>query len=139
MKKFLEEFREFASRGDAMNLAVGVIIGAAFQTIVNSLVNDIISPIIGLVVNVNFDYLVLKIGNVEIKYGAFLTAVINFLIMAFVIFTIIKAMNNLTDSVNKLAGKKKEEVAPITKVCPYCKSTIAIDATRCPHCTSELK
>lgn len=138
MKKFFEEFREFASRGDAMNLAVGVIIGAAFQGIVNSLVNDIISPIIGLFVNVNFDFLVLKIGNVEIRYGSFLTAVINFLIMAFVIFLLVKAMNNLTDSVNKFAHKDDKAPDPTTKVCPYCKSTIDINATRCPHCTSNL-
>ncbi|MCQ2609705.1 MAG: large conductance mechanosensitive channel protein MscL [Lachnospiraceae bacterium] len=138
MKKFFEEFRAFASRGDAMNLAVGVIIGAAFQAIVTSLVKDIISPVIGLFVNVDFNHLVLKIGNVDIRYGAFLTAVINFIIMAFVIFILVKVMNNLTDSVNKIAHKGDKPAAPTTKVCPYCKSTIDINATRCPHCTSNL-
>lgn len=140
MKKFLEEFKEFATKGDVMNLAVGIIIGGAFQTIVNSLVTDIISPIIGLVANMNFDYLILKIGDVEIKYGSFITAIINFLIMAFIIFMIMKGMNALTKGVDKMFGDKKNaNPAPTTKVCPYCKSEIDINATRCPHCTSEIK
>lgn len=138
MKKFLAEFREFALRGNVMDLAVGVIIGAAFQAIINSLVNDVISPLIGLIANTDLSYLSVTIRDVEIRYGAFLTAVINFLIMAVIIFFLVKAMNALAN-----LGKKKEEetaaAAPATKTCPYCKSEIAIDATRCPHCTSELK
>lgn len=139
MKKFLKEFKEFATKGDVMNLAVGIIIGGAFQSIVNSLVKDIISPIIGLVANTNFDYLILKIGNVEIKYGSFITAIINFLIMAFIIFMLVKGMNALTNGVDKMLKIKKEDSpAPTTKICPYCKSEIDINATRCPHCTSEI-
>lgn len=138
MKKFLAEFREFASRGDVMNLAIGVIIGGAFQTIVNSLVDDVIAPIIGLVVNINFDMLILKIGNVEIKYGAFITSVINFIIIAFVIFCIIKAMNNFDRTLKKKLNIKEEVKAPTTKKCPYCMSEIDINAKKCPHCTSDL-
>lgn len=138
MKKFLMEFKEFASRGDVMNMAVGIIIGGAFQGIVNSLVNDIVSPIIGLFSNRDFSYLVLKVGEVEIKYGSFITAVINFVIMAFIIFLLMKGMNKLSSLGDKAFHKEKEASAPTTKVCPYCKSTIDINATKCPHCTSDL-
>ena len=137
MKKFLEEFKQFALRGNVMNLAVGVIIGGAFQAITNSLVNDIMSPLIGLVANTDLSYLTVTIRDVEIRYGAFITAIINFVIMAFVIFWLVKGINALLD-----LGKKKEEpaapAAPTTKKCPYCASEIAIEATRCPHCTSSL-
>lgn len=137
MKKFFKEFKEFAMRGNVMDLAVGVIIGAAFQAIINSLVNDVISPLIGLVANTDLSYMVATVGDVEIRYGAFLTAVINFVIMALIIFLLVKGMNALAN-----LGKKKEEAqapaAPTTKICPYCRSQIAIEATRCPHCTSQL-
>ena len=137
MKKFLREFREFALQGNVMNLAVGVIIGGAFQAIVTSLVGDIISPIIGLFANKDFSSLVATVGGVEIKYGSFITAVINFVIMAFVIFMLVKTLNTLS----RLGRKKKEEqdTAPTTKQCPYCKSEIAIAAVRCPHCTSQIE
>lgn len=137
MKKFFNEFKEFALRGNVMDLAVGVIIGGAFQGIIKSLVDDVISPLIGLVANTDLTYLVATIGEVEIRYGAFITAVINFLIMAVIIFLLVKGMNALAN----IGKKKVEETAaePTTKVCPFCKSEIAIDATRCPHCTSELK
>lgn len=137
MKKFMKEFKEFALRGNVMDLAVGVIIGGAFQAIVSSLTGDIISPIIGLFANTDFSEMVWTINSVEIRYGAFLTAVINFLIMALVIFCFLKLINRLTS-----LGAKKEEPKPIeptTKVCPYCFSEISIKATRCPHCTSELE
>jgi large conductance mechanosensitive channel len=134
MKKFLNEFKEFAMKGNVMDLAVGVIIGAAFQSIVTSLTEDIISPIIGLVANMNFSYLTLDIFGVSIKYGSFITAVINFIIMAFVVFLLMKGLNKLSS-----LGKKEEApAAPTTKKCPYCLSEIPIAATRCPHCTSEL-
>lgn len=136
MKKFFEEFKAFAVNGNAMDLAVGMMVGAAFTSIVNSLVNNIISPLIGLLVKVDFSDLVLKIGEVDVQYGAFIMAIINFLIVALVLFFVVKAMNML-----KGIGKKHVEeapTAPTTKVCPFCKSEIAIDATRCPHCTSEL-
>ena len=132
----MAEFKEFINRGNVVDMAVGIMIGAAFKAIVDSLVNDIISPIIGLLFKQDFSGLSLRLWDVELKYGAFIMAVLNFLIIAFVLFIIIKLMNSLRDM-----GKKKEEeapAAPTTKECPYCKSEIAIDATRCPHCTSEV-
>lgn len=151
--KIVDEFKEFIMRGNVMNLAVGVIIGGAFQAIVNSLVNDIVSPVLSLVTKgINFadKFIVLAeteetfataadaaaAGFATFNYGSFVTAVINFLIMAFVIFLLVKGINKVSD-----LGKKKEEeapAAPTTKACPFCKSEISIEATRCPHCTSEL-
>ena len=136
MKKFLNEFKEFALRGNVMDLAVGVIIGAAFQAIINSLVNDIISPMIGLVANTDLSALHFKIFDVQIRYGAFLTAVINFVIMAFAIFLLIKGMNFITSLGRR---NKEEQPAAVTeKDCPFCMSKISIKAVRCPHCTSDL-
>lgn len=138
MKNFIKEFKEFISRGNVMDMAVGIIIGGAFTSIVSSFVEDIINPILGLFGGMNFDKLSWNIlGEVTLNYGKFLTAVINFLIMALVLFIIIKAMNN---AAAKFAPKKEEEEAPVkTKTCPFCKSEIAIDALRCPHCTSVLE
>lgn len=135
MKKFLKEFKDFAMRGNVMDLAVGVIIGGAFKGIVDSLVKDVISPVIGLVANKDLSALTVKVLGVDILYGSFITAVINFIIMAFVIFVLVKCLNALS-----AIGKKKEEVVEevTTKKCPYCCSTVAIEATRCPHCTSSL-
>ncbi len=135
MKKFFSEFKEFALRGNVMDLAVGVIIGAAFQGIVNSLVNDVISPFIGLFAKTDFKDWVWIVNDTKIAYGSFLTAVINFFIMAFVIFLLVKGLNRLS----KLGRKKEEEAAPpSTKSCPYCCTEIDAKATRCPHCTSVL-
>lgn len=137
MKKngFWSEFRQFIAKGNVMNLAVGVIIGAAFQAITNSLVNDIISPVIGLFASADMSAWSVMIGGAEIRYGAFLTAIINFLIMALVIFLLVKILNRIM-----AIGKKPEpEAEPTTKKCPFCCSEIAIEATRCPHCTSELE
>ena len=135
MKKFLQEFKTFALRGNVMDLAVGVIIGAAFQGIVQSLTQDIISPLLGLFTKMSFDELTVTVLGVDIKYGAFITAVVNFIIMAFLVFVLVKVMNRLAN-----LGKKPEApVAPTTKLCPFCRSQIAIDATRCPHCTSLLE
>ncbi|MDO4176620.1 MAG: large conductance mechanosensitive channel protein MscL [Bacillota bacterium] len=134
MKSFIKEFKEFAMQGNVMDMAVGIVIGAAFTAIVTSLVDDIISPIIGLFVKVDFNDLVATACGVEIRYGAFIMAVINFLIVALVLFLIIKSINKA----KKLGKKPEEEAAPETKVCPYCKSEIAIDASRCPNCTSQL-
>lgn len=134
MKKFFAEFKKFIARGNVMDMAVGIIIGGAFTSIVTSLVNDIINPLLGLVGGMNFDQYVLNINGAVIYYGKFITAVINFLIMAFIIFSIVKFMNV---TVSKFE-KKKEEVKT-TKKCPYCKSEISIEATRCPHCTSVLE
>ena len=157
VKGFFEEFRTFAVRGNVVDLAVGVIIGGAFQKIVNSLVNDLVMPFIGLLTGTDFVnwFCVLKnpdgvdlstihtleeataAGLVTWNYGAFITAVINFIVMAFVIFILVKIIN----SVRNIGHKKVEEApaAPTTKICPFCKSEIAIDATRCAHCTSEVE
>lgn len=137
MKKFLNEFKAFIMKGNVLDLAVAVIIGAAFQAIISSLVDDIISPILGLFGGVDFKSFVLDINGVQIKYGSFITAVINFLIMAFVIFLIIKGIAK----VSELAKKEKEEkkAEPTTKKCPFCCSEIDIKATRCPHCTSVIE
>jgi large conductance mechanosensitive channel len=148
----LKEFKEFALRGNAIDMAVGIIIGAAFGTIIGTLVSDVLMPPIGLLLgNVDFSnlFLVLKEGKiagpyatvaaakgagaVTLNYGLFVNTVINFLIVAFAIFFLIRGMNAL---------KKKEEVPPAiptTRECPHCLSTIPIKATRCGHCTSELR
>lgn len=133
MKNFLNEFKVFISKGNVMDLAVGVIIGAAFQGVVASLTDNILSPIIGLFAGQNFDSLKLDIFGVTLAYGAFLTSIVNFVIMAFVIFLIVKLMNKILTS-----GKVPVEGAPTTKKCQYCRSEISIEATRCPHCTSQL-
>lgn len=120
-----------------MDMAVGIIIGGAFTAIVSSLVEDIISPVLGLFGGLNFDRLsVTLLGEATLNYGKFITAIINFLIMALVIFVIIKAMNS---AAAKMKPKEEEKTAaPTTKICPFCKSEIAVDAVRCPHCTSVL-
>lgn len=139
MKKFLNEFKDFIMRGNVLDLAVAVIIGGAFQAIITSLVDDIISPVIGLFGNVDFKDLSVKVNGVTIKYGSFITAVINFLIMALIIFLIIKGISKLSELGKRIAKKKEEEAAPTTKVCPFCCSEIDIKATRCPHCTSIIE
>ncbi len=137
MKKLLKEFKDFINRGNVMDLAVGVMIGGAFSAIITSLVDDIISPLLGLFGDLNLSDLSVSLGGVELRYGSFLTAIINFLIIAFVLLLFVKLINGAS----ALTRKKKEEApaAPTTKACPYCKSEIAIAATRCPHCTSTLE
>lgn len=147
----LKEFREFAMRGNVVDMAVGIIIGAAFGAIVKSLVDDVIMPPIGMILgNVDFSNLFLvlkegaaaaapyasladarKAGAVTINYGVFINAVISFVIVAFAVFILIKNINRL----------KKEEPAPEpnTRECPYCLSAIPLKATRCPHCTSAVE
>lgn len=153
MKGFFGEFKKFIMRGNVIDLAVGVIIGAAFQAIVKSLVDDIVMPVISLATGkidfVNLFYALngetyktlaeaQEAGGAVIAYGNFINAIINFIIMAFVIFCIVKVINVISEKAKK---KEAEEApaAPTTKVCPYCKSEIAVDASRCPNCTSELK
>lgn len=131
----LKEFKEFVMRGNVLDLAVAVIIGGAFGKIISSLVNDILMPLIGLLLGgIDFTGLSFTVGDAVVTWGNFVQAIVDFLIVAFVIFMIIKAAN---------ATKKKEAPAPpaepTTKDCPYCYTTIAIKATRCPNCTSELK
>ena len=139
MKNFWKEFKEFISRGSVMDMAVGIIIGGAFTAIVNSLVNDIVMPILSLLTGgYDFTKLSVTFGEGEeaavFNYGLFISSVINFLLIALVIFCIIKSINKMKDKFDK---DKKEEAAT-TKVCPFCKSEIDIEATRCPHCTSQL-
>ena len=141
MKKFFKEFTEFISKGDVLDLAVGVIIGAAFKDIVTSLTENIIQPILDLIVKTDIGAKLHIKGDIYLNYGAFITSIINFVIMAFVIFLIIKAVRKAQEMGTKLInGKKVEEVAePTTKICPFCKSEIDITATRCAHCTSVLE
>ncbi|MBQ7595152.1 MAG: large conductance mechanosensitive channel protein MscL [Clostridia bacterium] len=134
-KGFVAEFKKFIMRGNVIDLAVGVIIGGAFQAIVNSLVDDIIMPVISIFTKgISFEEWVLTVGGATIKYGNFISAILNFLIMALVIFLIVKSINKVNDKFSK----KEEEPAPTTKECPFCKSEISIDAVKCPHCTSDI-
>ena len=140
-KGFIEEFKKFIMRGNVMDMAVGVIVGGAFTSIVTSLNQDILTPILGIFGGTDFSYLKLTLGSGAnapvLNYGNVITPGINFLTTALVIFVLIKAMNVIGERF-----KKKEEeapAAPTTKKCPYCRSEIAIEATRCPHCTSMLE
>lgn len=152
----LKEFKEFALKGNIMDMAVGVVIGGAFQKIVNSLVNDIIMPAISVITgNVDFSDMVFTVGDASIKYGNFITTIVDFLIIAFSIFLVVKYLNKLNKlkELGDLAAKldkngkiikHKEEVVeepkePETKTCPYCLTEVKYHATRCPHCTSELE
>ena len=148
------EFKEFINKGSVLDLAVGVIIGAAFGKIVSSLTDDILMPFIGWITGgVDFsnkfillgappagvdpsDYAKLKeAGAAMLGYGSFITAIINFLIVAFVLFVVIKTINAL----HKKPAEPEAPAEPTTKVCPYCQSEISIKAVRCPHCTSKLE
>jgi large conductance mechanosensitive channel len=127
----LKEFREFAMRGNVMDLAVAVIIGGAFGKIVTSLVNDLLTPLIGLVMGgVNFSDLAIVVGGAEVRWGAFVQSIIDFIIIAFVIFLLVRSINRL---------KREEPTTPTTKECPHCFTTIPLKASRCPNCTSELQ
>ena len=132
--KIVKEFKEFVMRGNVMDLAVGVIIGGAFGAIVTSLTDDIISPVLGIFGGMDFSDLSVEVNGANIMYGKFITAIINFLIMALIIFLLVKGINKLMS----IGKKKEEEPDPTTKVCPFCCTEIDIKATRCPHCTSEL-
>lgn len=155
----LKEFKEFAMKGNVMDLAIGVVIGAAFQKIVTSLVEDIIMPCISILTGkIDFSNMVFTVGNASIKYGNFITTIVNFLIISFSIFLVVKYINKLNkinkikdlndklvnsiDKKGKFKKKKKNEtptiVEPETKICPYCLTEIKYKATRCPNCTSEL-
>ncbi len=147
MKDFLKEFKEFAVKGNMIDLAVGMIVGSAFTALVKSVVDDLFMPLLSIFTGkLDFNNMFLPLAGQETKvyaeaveqgavfgYGKFITQVISFVIMAFVVFLFVKAMNKL---------RKEEASAPepeTTKECPYCKSTINIDATRCPNCTSKLE
>ena len=152
MKKFFKEFKEFALKGNMIDLAIGMIIGSAFTAVVNNLVTNIFNPLIGLLtggvdlenalkVQVAEQIVEGETVPVTINFGAFIAALINFIIMAFVVFLFVKGINKLRqaeESLKKKIDGEKEAPAPTTKKCPYCQSEIDINATRCPHCTSEL-
>ncbi len=130
-----DEFKAFVMRGSVIDLAVGVIIGTAFSGIVSSLVDDVLMPIVGIFLGgLDFSGIVIEVQEATINVGLFINAIINFLIIAAVIFLIVRW-------VNKLTAQPAEEAVeePTTKDCPYCKETIAIEATRCPNCTSQLE
>ena len=133
IKKFLDEFKKFALRGNIVDMAVGIIIGGAFTAIVTSLTNNFIQPLLTAVLT--WEWSILSWYFIGAALAAFATDVINFILTAFVLFLILKGIHAVM-----AVGKKPEApAAPTTKTCPYCKSSSAIDATRCPHCTSELK
>lgn len=149
---FFSEFKTFIMRGNVIDLAVGVIIGAAFQAIIKSLVDDLVMPVISLATNgIDFSNMFISLDGNEYEtlaaaqeagaavfaYGNFINAIFNFLIMAFVIFVLVRTINKLRDK----AAKKEEvvEAAPTTKKCPFCKSEIDIEATKCPNCTSDVE
>lgn len=134
MKKFIEEFKAFALRGNVMDMAIGVIIGGAFTSIVTSLTENLINPILGAAGSADLSTMVLHIGGIELKYGAFISSIINFLILALILFCMIKAVNKLMN----LNKKPEAPAAPTTKKCPYCLSEIPLGATKCAHCASEL-
>lgn len=149
MKAFAKEFKEFISRGNVIDLAVGVIIGGAFQAIVKSLVDDIVNPLIAMVIQQltgkeDFAGLEYTIGALTLKYGNFIGAIINFLLTAIVVFLIIKTINSVKkrseELTKKLLKKEEEEAEPEKepRKCPYCLQVVEDEATRCPHCTSEI-
>ncbi|HKI53243.1 MAG TPA: large conductance mechanosensitive channel protein MscL [Anaerolineales bacterium] len=127
----LKEFKDFAMRGNVMDLAIAVIIGGAFGKIIASLVNDILMPLIGLILGgLTFSELSATVNGVDITYGLFIQAIVDFIIVAFVIFMLVRTMNKMKD--------QPAPADPTTKECPYCFTTVPIKATRCPHCTSQL-
>lgn len=159
IKKFLSEFKKFAMRGNVMDMAVGIIIGAAFGKIVDSLVKDIIMPPLGMLLGkINFAdrFFVLQDGSkvagpyesltaatnagaITLNLGNFINTIISFIIVALAVFLLIKTMNTIQEKLERKEAKEKANAPVTTKLCPYCCSEIALDATRCPYCTSELK
>ena len=161
MKKFFKEFKEFAVKGNMIDMAVGVIIGAAFKALIDAFMANIVNPLISLIPGVqnlnealkivvtkgqpeiigeNGEVIQEAVEEVAIKFGAFISAILTFIILAFVVFLIVKAINKARQAEEERKAKKEapKEEAPKTKVCPYCMSEIPVDATRCPHCTSQL-
>ena len=131
----VKEFKEFIMRGNAMDMAVGVIIGGAFSAIVTSLVDDVISPILGCFGGTDFSNITIPlVGDSTLNIGNFINAVINFLIIGLILFLVIKAMNTAASKLKK----PEAPAAPTTKICPFCKSEIHIEAVKCPHCASDL-
>lgn len=161
-----KEFKEFALKGNAIELAIGVVVGSAFQSIIKSFVNDIVMPLISLLFGkMDFSEWVWKIGNTTIPYGSFISAIVNFLLLAFALFLVVRYINKFNEKLEEakkqevkkleklkkkhkifrklIKEEKKEETSsvpePTTKLCPYCFTEINIQASRCPHCTSNLE
>ncbi len=132
MKKFIQEFKEFALKGNMMDMAIGIIIGGAFTSVVTSLTDNFIKPLLNFITGAA----VYTGADIAGFASSFISAFVNFIIMAFVLFCLLKVMNKITD-----LGHRKDEkpAAPTTKICPHCCSEIDIKATRCPHCTSMLE
>ena len=159
MKKLFEEFKSFIMKGNALDLAIGVIIGSAFGSVVNGVVNDLLMPPLGLLLgNVNFSDLYIQLnrkavelapqttlaaakeqGAVVLAYGNFITTILNFVIIAFCVFLLVKGIQKLKGSASKLKkDEASEPVEPTEKLCPFCQTSIPVKAVRCPNCTSEL-
>ncbi len=134
MKKFFQEFKEFALKGNVLDMAIGVIIGGAFSGLVTSLTDCFINPLIGCIGGAEVQGKIHLLGDQYIDYGSFITAVINFIIMAFIIFLLMKGIKKLLS-----LGKKEEVAAPLTRKCPYCYGEIDVKATKCMHCTSDVE
>lgn len=129
----IKEFKEFIQRGNVLDMAIGIVIGSAFSAVVNSVVEGLLMPIIGfLTAGIDFSKFSVKVGDVELLIGSILNAVISFLVIAFFMFLVVK-------SFNKMRSTQEDQEEVTTKTCPYCKSEIPIEATRCPHCTSKLE
>ena len=140
MKKFFEEFRAFIAKGNVLDMAVGVIIGGAFGSVVSGLTDNIIQPLLNCIGGAEVQGKIQLFGTENyLDYGASISAIINFLIMAFVVFLIVKSVSRVSQAAQKLSKKEEEEApAPTTKTCPYCRSEIDIEAVKCPHCTSDI-
>lgn len=134
MKKFFQEFKEFALKGNVLDMAIGVIIGGAFSGLVTSLTDCFINPLIGCIGGAEVQGKIHLLGDQYIDYGSFITAVINFIIMAFIIFLLMKGIKKLLS-----LGKKEEVAAPLTRKCPYCYGDIDLKATKCMYCTSDVE
>lgn len=134
MKKFFQEFKEFALKGNVLDMAIGVIIGGAFSGLVTSLTDCFINPLIGCIGGAEVQGKIHLLGDQYIDYGSFITAVINFIIMAFIIFLLMKGIKKLLS-----LGKKEEVAAPLTRKCPYCYGDIDVKATKCMYCTSDVE
>ena len=144
LKNILKEFKTFALKGNVIDMAVGIIIGASFGKIVDSLVKDILMPPLGMLLGkVDFSDLKIMLGSekdaASVNYGAFLNNVISFIIVAFAVFILIKGINTVRAKMEKAEAKEAAKVAPTEKECPYCCTKIPLSAVRCPNCTSELK
>ena len=138
MNKFFTEFKEFVSRGNVMDMAVGVIIGGAFTGIVTSLTDNIINPLITFLTGGGTEISGLVVPGTKIDFGAFISSVINFLIVALIVFILVKSVNRLSEATAKLTHAQEQEEEAAAPVCPHCLEEVKAGATRCPHCGGEI-